>query len=70
MKYAYVGATPRTLASGRPLVNGDVLDEGELELVDEATRPYLVPLPEVTQAPPAPPVEVTEPEADNPNPEA
>lgn len=50
MKYAYVGVTPRTLASGRPLVFGDEVDASALEPADEALKALLIQQPE----PPAP----------------
>jgi hypothetical protein len=42
MKYAYVGAYPRHLASGRPLVFGDVVDDKDLTPEDKRLTEFLV----------------------------
>ncbi|MGZ4530808.1 MAG: hypothetical protein ACXVXP_00480 [Mycobacteriaceae bacterium] len=42
MKYAYVGVTPRHLASGRPLVFGDAVDASELSREDAPLAEWLV----------------------------
>lgn len=62
MKYVFLGVTPRTLASGRPLVFGDELDVSDLTPEDEALRPLLAEV--IEEAPPAPDPEPTpDPEA-------
>ena len=57
MQYEYVGVTPCTLASGRPLVFGDVVDDSDLAPEDE----YLASL-----LPTAPAPEASEPSTSNP----
>jgi hypothetical protein len=42
-EYIYVGRTPRSLSSGRPITFGSVIQESELEQLDAATRAYVVP---------------------------
>lgn len=56
MKLTFVGGTPRHLASGRPLVFGDVVDESDLTPEDEPLRvlltsdePTAAPDPEATE---------------------
>lgn len=41
MKRTYVGVTPRHLASGRPLVFGDVVDASDLTQEDELILEFL-----------------------------
>ena len=45
MTYTYLGTTPRFLASGRPITFGTELQEGDLELADNATKAWLRPSP-------------------------
>ena len=42
MTSVYVGTYPRHLASGRPLVFGDVVDAKDLTAEDDALKPFLV----------------------------
>jgi hypothetical protein len=42
MPYTFVGAYPRHLASGRPLVFGDVVDASDLTPEDELLADLLV----------------------------
>lgn len=60
MQYAYVGVTPRNLASGRPLVFGDAVDASELTPADEALQAQLV---EAEQPAPVTTPSITTPEA-------
>jgi hypothetical protein len=46
MTYEFVGVTTRHLASGRPLVFGDVVDESDLTPEDELVRADLRDLPD------------------------
>lgn len=81
MKYTFVGLHQESLASGRPLVFGDEVDESELTQADARLADLLIepaataaPAPAPTPAPePAPepePEPASEPETANPEPEA
>lgn len=81
MSHTYVGLTPRFLASGRPIVFGDVLEDADLMLTDEVTRANLVPSLDAPAPAPAQPDSQPEPReavttgnetqaSDNPEPEA
>jgi hypothetical protein len=59
MEYLFVGTHPESLASGRPLVFGDLVDAGALSEEDAYLADLLV-TPDATPA--APSSEATEPE--------
>jgi hypothetical protein len=62
MEYLFVGAHPESLASGRPLVFGDLVDATELSEEDSYLADRLItPAPDQKSAP-APLPEATEPE--------
>lgn len=59
--YTYVGVTPRSLASGRPVTFGTELQESDLEQADDSIKAHLVlssptedPAPAATVEAPAP----------------
>lgn len=64
MRYAFVGGTPRHLASGRPLVFGDVVDASDLTPEDQPLTPLLCALGDEPTAAPDP--EATEPSISTP----